>query len=543
MKSLPIALAALLLQGTIQDQRLQNGSIDGIVVKSGSADVRLQFTGPSAGINSSNDDVTAGTGEPLSGATVELTGTSGDRIQSRTVKTGRDGKFAFRDIPPGDGYQIIAIDSPEYLPAHYGQRYPGMPGTAVTITSGQQIKDARIVMTRAGEVAGHVIDSGRARNNGVVSAIRPFYEEGRRVLGSMSYGKNGVVANASTNNKGEFRIAGLSPGQYYFCMGSNGPICTAAPVNLRAGDSLNGVNIEFNSTDQQLIQGEIISRVSGRTLDMGRVAVVPIDAVPNPPSSPFRNSGPIFATSLRFGSYFVLGSAIENGTPLFGYSAIALRGTNIPPVQLVVEPAFNISGQVAGSGTSGAVVRLQSLIPGMTDVPSATVSNDGSFVLNGATTGEYRVIVSAPRSPNAYLQSIRFGGRDVPEGILRFASHVNNRLEISLGSNGATLSGMVQRASRSKPLPASGTRVVLVPDSARRLRRDLYKNVFADSDGKFQLTGIAPGNYKLFAWELVEDSAWEDPEFIRIYENAGKSIRISDNGRETVNVDAIPPWN
>jgi len=85
--------------------------------------------------------------------------------------------------------------------------------------------------------------------------------------------------------------------------------------------------------------------------------------------------------------------------------------------------------------------------------------------------------------------------------------------------------------------------VVLIPDAARRDRRDLYKKVFSDNAGKFQLTGIAPGNYKLFAWEFVEDGAWEDPEFMRIYEDVGKTVRVAENGREAVDINLIPPWN
>jgi hypothetical protein len=542
MKSLPIALAALLLPGVIPGQRLQNGSIEGIVVKSGSADVRLQFSGTSTGAGFGNDDVASGVGEPLAGATVELTGISGDRIQSRTIKTGRDGKFGFRDIPPGEGYQIIAIHSPEYLPAQYGQRYPGLPGTPISIAAGEQLRDARIVMTRAGEVSGRVLDSGQPRS-GVVVAMRPFYEEGRRVLGSMAYGKNGIVANIATNNKGEYRIGGLPAGQYYFCLSSTGQICTPAPTNLRAGDSLNGINIEFRSTDQQVLQAEVISRVSGRPLNSVRIGVVPMDSVPNPPSTPFRNSPSGFVTALRLGSYFIVAAANENGTPLFGYLPIKLRGNNLPPVQVVVEPSFNIQGQITGNGAANAKVRLQPMIQGMTDIPSAVVSSDGSFVLRGATPGEYRVIVSTPQTPNSYLQSIRFGGRDVPAAILQLATRANSRLEISLGSNAATVIGNVVRTSNGKTLPASGTRVVLIPDAARRDRRDLYKNVFTDNAGKFQLTGVAPGNYKLFAWELVEDGAWEDPEFMQIYEDAGKAVRVAENGREAVDINLIPPWN
>jgi hypothetical protein len=397
-------------------------------------------------------------------------------------------------------------------------------------------------MTRGGEVAGRVTDSGRQRSV-LVSAIRPFYEEGRRVLGSMSYGKSGIVSNVSTNNNGDYRISGLPPGQYYFCLNSNGQICAPAPVNLRAGDSLKGVNIEFRSTDQQVVQGEIVSRVSGRPINSARLGIVPIDAVPNPPSTPFRNSNSEFATALRFGTYFVLASAVENGVPVFGYTPIAVRGTNLPPVPVVVEPSFSISGQVSGNGSANSVVRLQALIPGMPDVSPVSVSNDGAFQLRGVSPGEYRVWVSNSRAPETYLQSIRLGGREVADAILQISTHVNGKLEISLGTNAAGVTGSVIRRSGNKGLAAAGMRVVLVPEVTRRGRRDLYKTAVSDKDGKFQLVGIAPGNYKIYAWELVEEGAWEDPEFMRIYEDAGRAIRVGGNGRESLDVNLIPPWN
>jgi hypothetical protein len=84
---------------------------------------------------------------------------------------------------------------------------------------------------------------------------------------------------------------------------------------------------------------------------------------------------------------------------------------------------------------------------------------------------------------------------------------------------------------------------VLVPDSARRPRGDLYKNALTDEMGRFEIRGIAPGNYKVFAWELVEFGAWQDPNFIRLHENRGSSVRITAGGRQSTDTVLIPALN
>ena len=37
--------------------------------------------------------------------------------------------------------------------------------------------------------------------------------------------------------------------------------------------------------------------------------------------------------------------------------------------------------------------------------------------------------------------------------------------------------------------------------------------------------GIAPGEYKIFSWEEVEDGAWEDPDFLKLFEQKGVPVR------------------
>ena len=86
--------------------------------------------------------------------------------------------------------------------------------------------------------------------------------------------------------------------------------------------------------------------------------------------------------------------------------------------------------------------------------------------------------------------------------------------------------------------PAANVTVVLVPATARK-RTTLYKSLVTGSDGKFRFQEIPPGDYKLFAWDDIETGAWENPEFMRPYEPRGRAIRVSENGKEAVQLNVI----
>jgi hypothetical protein len=50
---------------------------------------------------------------------------------------------------------------------------------------------------------------------------------------------------------------------------------------------------------------------------------------------------------------------------------------------------------------------------------------------------------------------------------------------------------------------------------------------------------VAAGDYKLFSWVEVERDAWQDPEFIRPFEDKGQRITLQDGDHSTVKVTAI----
>jgi len=101
-------------------------------------------------------------------------------------------------------------------------------------------------------------------------------------------------------------------------------------------------------------------------------------------------------------------------------------------------------------------------------------------------------------------------------------------VEILISSASARAEGTV---TDKNDLPAAGAIVALVPEEGRRKLFRLYRDSATDQYGKFEIRGIAPGKYKLFAWKDVEHDAWQDPDFLKPFEEQGKEITAEENGR------------
>ena len=129
------------------------------------------------------------------------------------------------------------------------------------------------------------------------------------------------------------------------------------------------------------------------------------------------------------------------------------------------------------------------------------------------------------------------GDADLLESSLQIEGQPERQLEILIGTNPGTVTG---RVLNSRQEPSIASTVVLLPDLPRRLHRtDLYKTTSTDESGRFLLEALPPGDYRLFAWEDVADRAWQDPAFMRSYEDMGHPVRIAEGGRITAELVAI----
>jgi hypothetical protein len=62
-----------------------------------------------------------------------------------------------------------------------------------------------------------------------------------------------------------------------------------------------------------------------------------------------------------------------------------------------------------------------------------------------------------------------------------------------------------------------------------------------DAAGKFDISGITPGRYRVFSWEDAEQGSWQYSEFLDSYEDRGQPVRIDGGKSDPITVQLIPP--
>jgi hypothetical protein len=169
---------------------------------------------------------------------------------------------------------------------------------------------------------------------------------------------------------------------------------------------------------------------------------------------------------------------------------------------------------------------------------AGTVTSDeaGGWVFPNVPPSTYTVDVSGVPN-NAYVEDIRSGNVSVVGSGLTILDRAPETIEIFLRSGTLSILGGVQDADGN---PVKSATVVLVPASERRQNPWLYKTIRADASGEFRLNGVAPGEYKLFAWENLPNAAYRNTAFLEKYESRGLSVNLVDGGNLDFDLTVIP---
>lgn len=139
---------------------------------------------------------------------------------------------------------------------------------------------------------------------------------------------------------------------------------------------------------------------------------------------------------------------------------------------------------------------------------------------------------------NSFIKSVRYGSSESTSREVNITPGADASLEVTLSSRGGHITG---RVTDSDGLPASSVWVVLVPDAANRNNYWLYKSANTDQNGNFEFRGIVPGQYELFSWDQVDRGAWEDPAFLKAYDDKrqGEDVTIREGETKVLNITTI----
>src|SRR5262245_15664929 len=153
--------------------------------------------------------VAADTGRALRHARV----VAGGGGRPHAASTDEQGRYRITGLTAGT-YTITAAKS-GFVDSAFGQRRSSGTGNPVELTDGQQAVNIDIKLARGGVVTGHVLDEeGEPLARAVVTVLRQQYVRGQKQLAP--------AGSDQTDDRGQYRVFGLSPGDYFVSAAAGG---------------------------------------------------------------------------------------------------------------------------------------------------------------------------------------------------------------------------------------------------------------------------------------------------------------------------------
>lgn len=518
--------------------------------------------------------VDAVTGQPLRDASVTARGYgagwagrassgpgSGSGPTTGSAVADSNGRFSMENLSPGR-YMVFATQE------GYVGRGRDTSGWRTQILCVGSQDDIVIKLTPGAVISGQVLgNNSKALANVRIEALRQAYRSGKSEFRQ--------VGMAVSDKSGEYRIPSLSPGKYYLravprqAQKKTPPAKTSyvpvyfpgTPVQggssglvVRAGEQMAGVAITLTTVRTVSVSGKVVTapdKLSSAKTPSGQADLTLVEeggVASWPYPTDVDEKGSFTITGLPAGNYVLLAERdgeSDSDTSMWGQKTLQVGETDLRNVEVAMAPGVDLSGHIAVGGNGDVDV---SHLTGVLDpVPNpatpslspntenANVGADGGFVFHDVRPGNYRIYFFRPPGGSYYMKSAR--SPDILEtGVTVLAGQPLRNLDFVLSPGAAHIDGTVALDQQ----PSSGVTVVLVPDGVRRAQPSYFRQTTSDSQGKFTLDNVPPGDYKLFAWQVVERGAYMDPEFLELYEDQGKSISLKEGASTTVQLDVIP---
>jgi hypothetical protein len=356
---------------------------------------------------------------------------------------------------------------------------------------------------------------------------------------------------------------------------------SAAPLEVGEGSALTGINITMPAASGVTISGTIVNTIpGGRVGPQGQInrSVSSVFLVPR--NAPFFDSpnlipiigGAVLAArggngvnnnetqfeirgvppgTYDFYPVYNDGSTASPASPgnipgyYFARTPIEVGSENVAGIQSVIRPGASLKGHVTITGNPPAAVpnrpaqalnitntRLQfqprENLPSLVRVgllPAITPDADGVFNVTNLVEGQFSITGVTGLPADAYVSEVLMDSRSLSDdGIINIVGNSQLNMEVTISRDGGTIQGTVQD---SKHNPLAATRITLIPDPPRRGNLMFYKTTMSTAMGTFNLNGLAPGTYKLFAWEQIPAGAEQDSDFMREYDLLGTSVNVT----------------
>jgi hypothetical protein len=218
-------------------------------------------------------------------------------------------------------------------------------------------------------------------------------------------------------------------------------------------------------------------------------------------------SGKFTFQAVPDGHYVMVASWSQNGILHEARAAFAVHGANVDHVTLRDDPFVQVTGTIASTDASTA--SSISLYPCDNSRQKVTAPvNNGSFAFPPVPPGQY--YLGLPIDQGIYIGVIEVNGKDYEDQRFPVSdAGVTEQIRVEL-KHGVAIGGILNDWESTSELTAQ-----IVAQSL-----DTYQIYAALSDkmGRFALTGLRPGEYRLYAWIGDADVEYRDPHTLKSFE-------------------------
>lgn len=517
--------------------------------------------------------VAADSGSPLRRAVVRAFSQGGGNGMGQTDAEGR---FEIPNLPAGRYF--VSAQRTGYVNLQLGQRAPNQPGTPLEIADGQVLDKVNFALPRGGAISGRIVDElGEPLASVQVSVHRLTFQGGARRL--TFGGSDG--GNDRTDDLGQFRLFGLSPGDYYIAAtlrnmefmpmnvtsmsgGSDGYASTYYPgttslgearrVTVRAGQDVTNVSFALVAARLGRISGRVTTS-GGEPFLAGMLMVAPrnddmMGMGLGMSGAQIRPDGTFQTGGLPPGTYTLVVQPRDGQRDAQTEVArvdVPVNGDDVRDVFIVTGRGGVIRGRiVSDDGSELPFKPAQARIFAMARDPSrpmmgmrpSTVQPDFSFELSGLTE-VVRLSFSAD-TPGWTLRHAWKDNVDLADDAVDVGpGQLVEGVELVITRKITELTGLV---SDGRDQPVTDATIVIFPEDKARwgtFNSRYIRSARPDATGKYTVRLTPAQDYRAVVVRGLEDGQSSDPEFLtRALEHA-TAFDIGEGEQKMLNLRLV----